>query len=62
MRGVGYWIVQYLVAAVSLFAILTVVDLLSGKKFGDNLGMSAALALGMSAVFVASRYSRSRKR
>ena len=58
MRGVGYWLLQYLLAAASMFAILIVIDLVGGKKLGDNVWMSLAFALGMAAVFVLSRYQR----
>jgi hypothetical protein len=62
MQGVRYWILQYLLAAVTLFAILVGVDLASGVKFEDGVWMSLAWALAASAIFIGTRYSQSRKR
>jgi hypothetical protein len=62
MQGVRYWILQYLLAAVTMFAILVAVDLLGGKKLDDVVWMSLAWALAASAIFIGARYSQSRKR
>jgi hypothetical protein len=62
MHGIRYWVLQYLLAAGSLFAILVVVDLVSGKSVADGVWMALAWALVAAAIFVAARYSQSRKR
>ena len=62
MQAIRYWIMQYLLAAVTLFAILVGVDLISGVKLGDGIWMSLAWALAASAVFIGARYNQSRKR
>jgi hypothetical protein len=61
MQGLGYWIMQFVLAAVTLFLILLGIDLLSGAKLADGLWMSLAWAVAMAAMFTAARYSRSRK-
>jgi hypothetical protein len=62
MRGIRYWISQYLIAALTLLAILVVIDLAGGKNLADGVWMSLAWALAAAAMFIASRYSRERKR
>jgi hypothetical protein len=62
MQGVRYWILQYLLAAVTLFAILVGVDLISGAKLADGVWMSLAWALAASAIFIGARFNQSRKR
>ena len=62
MQGVRYWILQYLLAAVTMFAILVGVDLVSGKTLADGVWMSLAWALASAAIFIGARYSQSRKR
>jgi VIT1/CCC1 family predicted Fe2+/Mn2+ transporter len=62
MQGIRYWIMQYLMAAISLFVILVVIDLSSGKNLDDGVWMTLAFALAAAAVFIAARYSQSRKR
>jgi hypothetical protein len=62
MRGIGYWIKQYLLAAVTLFAILVAVDLASGKPLADGVWMSLAWALIAAALFIGARYGQSGKR
>ena len=61
MQGLRYWILQYLLAAGTMFAILVAIDLFSGKKL-DEVGMSLAWALASAAIFIGARYSQSRKR
>ncbi|MDB5919867.1 MAG: hypothetical protein JWR40_4101 [Massilia sp.] len=61
MHGIRYWILQYLLAAGSLFAILVVVDLISGKRLADTVWMTLAWALAAAAIFIGARYNRSRK-
>ncbi len=62
MQGIRFWILQYLLAAVTMFVILVGVDLISGKTLSDGGWMSLAWALTASAIFVGARYSQSRKR
>jgi hypothetical protein len=62
MRGIRYWLLQYLLAAGTLYAILTVVDLIGGKKLDDVVWMTLAWALAASAIFIGARYNQSRKR
>jgi hypothetical protein len=61
MQGLRYWILQYLLAAGTMFAILVAIDLFSGKKL-DEVWMSLAWALASAAIFIGARYSQSRKR
>jgi hypothetical protein len=60
MQGVRYWILQYVVAAASMFALLLVIDLISGKQLTDGVWTSLAFALAASAIFIGARYLRSR--
>lgn len=62
MQGIGYWILQYLLAAVTMFVILVGLDLISGKTLGEGVWMSLAWALTASAIFVGARVIQSRKR
>ncbi|MDB5934283.1 MAG: hypothetical protein JWQ01_1627 [Massilia sp.] len=62
MHAIRYWILQYLLAAVTLFALLVVVDLVGGKQLADTVWMSLAFALAASAIFIGAKYLRSRKR
>lgn len=62
MRGIGFWIMQYLLAAGTMFMILLGIDLASGRTLGDQVWMSLAWALAAAALFIGSKYSRSRKR
>lgn len=60
MRPATYWIGQYLLAAGTMFLLLAAIDLMRGDSLAvtwpQTLGWSAMAA----AVFVASRWSRSR--
>lgn len=62
MRGIRYWLLQYLLAASTLFAILVVVDLIGGKQLADTVWMTLAFALAASAIFIGARYLQARKR
>jgi hypothetical protein len=62
MQGVRYWLMQYALAAVTMFAILVMVDLFSGRKLADEVWMSLGWALASAAIFIGARYSQSRKR
>jgi len=62
MQVTRYWFTQYLLAAVTLFAILVGVDLISGVKLGDDIWMTLAWALAASAIFIGARHNQSRKR
>jgi hypothetical protein len=61
MHGVTYWIAQFLLAAVSMFLILIVLDLASGATLAASWQMSGAYALALGAIFTGMRYSRSRR-
>jgi hypothetical protein len=61
-QGVRYWTKQFLLAAVSMFAIMVSVDLASGRNVADNVWISLAWALASAALFTGARYSQSRKR
>ena len=61
MRGLTYWIGQFLLAAGSMFVILLVHDLAGGGSLAASWPMSAAYALAVGAVFTGMRYSRSRR-
>jgi hypothetical protein len=62
MHGIRYWILQYLMAASSLFVILVAIDLAGGKNLADVVWMTLAWALAAAAVFIGARYVQSRKR
>jgi hypothetical protein len=62
MQGIRYWIMQYLLAAGTLFAVLVAVDLAGGKSLADGVWMSLAWALVAAALFIGARYSQSGKR
>lgn len=62
MHSTRYWIMQYLLAAATMFAILVGIDLLSGVELADVVWMSLAYALVAAAIFIGARYSQSRKR
>lgn len=61
MHGAAYWVGQFLLAAVSMFAVLVVIDLAGGASFAASWQMSAAYALAVGAVFTGMRYSKSRR-
>jgi hypothetical protein len=61
MQGARYWILQYVLAAASMFGLLVVVDLIGGKQLGDGIWLSLIFALAASAIFIGARYLRSRK-
>jgi hypothetical protein len=62
MHGLTYWIAQFLLAAVSMFVVLVVIDLAGGASFAASWQMSAAYALAVGAVFTGMRFSKSRRR
>jgi hypothetical protein len=62
MHGIRYWIMQYLLAAGTLFAALVGIDLAGGKNPADGVWMSLAWALVAAALFIGARYSQSGKR
>lgn len=61
MQGIRFWILQYLLAAVTMFVILVGIDLISGKTLSEGVWMSLAWALVASAIFVGARYRQARK-
>lgn len=61
MHSTRYWIMQYLLAAVSMFAIMLAIDLAGGAKLTDVVWTSLGYACGIAAIFIGARYSQSRK-
>lgn len=56
MPPISHWIVQYLVAAGSMFALLVGVDLARGESFARAWPYALAWALLAAAIFIGSRY------
>jgi hypothetical protein len=56
MPPLRHWIVQYLFAVVSMFALLTVVDLLRGETLARAWPSALAWAAVASAIFIGTRY------
>lgn len=61
MQNLMVWLGQFLLAALTMFAILVALDLAGGASFAASWPLSAAYALAAAAVFTATRYSRSRR-
>jgi hypothetical protein len=61
MPPLRHWIMQYLFAVVSMFALLTVVDLLRGETLARAWPSALTWAAVASAIFIGTRY-RNRKR
>jgi hypothetical protein len=61
MRNVVYWSGQYLLAVSSMFLLLESVDLLRGESFGTAWRESLAWAVLAAAIFIGSRYYRSKQ-
>jgi hypothetical protein len=59
MRGIRYWITQYLLAAALCSWSSLGVGLASGKNLADEVWMAWALA---AALFIGARYSQSGRR
>jgi hypothetical protein len=53
---------QFLMAAVSMFAIMVALDLAAGRNLADGVWMALAWSLSAAAIFTGARYSQSRKR
>ena len=62
MQGIGYWIVQFVLGAVTMFAILVSVDMLSGADWRAGVPMALLWSVTAAAVFTIARYSKSGKR
>jgi hypothetical protein len=56
MPPLRHWIVQYLFAVVSMFALLMVVDLLRGETLARAWPSALAWAAVASAIFIGTRY------
>jgi hypothetical protein len=56
MPPLRHWILQYLFAVVSMFALLMVVDLLGGETFDRAWPSALGWAAVASALFVGTRY------
>ncbi|MDP3668316.1 MAG: hypothetical protein WA191_23615 [Telluria sp.] len=61
MPGIAHWIMQYLLAAGTLFLILIGVDFASGTRLEDGLWSALAWAVFAAALFVGARYNQARK-
>ncbi len=62
MQGLAYWTGQFLLAAVTMAAILIGMDLAGGADWRANAPMSLLWACAAAAIFTAARYSKSGKR
>lgn len=62
MHGVTYWLGQFLLAGVSMFVILVVLDMAGGATLAGSWQMSAAYALAVAAVFTGMRLSKARRK
>ncbi|HWJ96316.1 MAG TPA: hypothetical protein VNT33_16425 [Telluria sp.] len=56
MKPLSHWIVQYLVATVTMFVLLLVIDLLRGTPVEQAWASCLLWAAAASAIFVGSRY------
>jgi hypothetical protein len=61
MKPITHWVAQYLLAAVTLFALLAGVDIARGTPFADAWASAAAWAALAAAIFIGSRYHRARQ-
>lgn len=61
MHGIGYWIMHFLLAAVSMFVLLVGIDLASGVKVEAALWYTLAWAVVAAAIFTGARYSQARR-
>lgn len=59
--GAAFWIKRYLLAAVPLFAILAVVEVVKGTTAKEDFISAAVWALVAAAIFVGASYRRYRK-
>jgi hypothetical protein len=62
MHGMAYWAGQFLLAAVTMTAILIGMDLISGADWRANAPMSLLWACAAAAIFIVARYTKSGKR
>lgn len=56
MKPLSHWIVQYLLATTTMFALLLVIDLLRGTALDQAWASCLLWAAAASAIFVGSRY------
>jgi hypothetical protein len=56
MPPLSHWIVQYLIAVVSMAALLTGIDMMSGERFERALLSALAWSAIASALFIGTRY------
>jgi hypothetical protein len=61
MPGKTYWIGQFLLAAVTMFILLTIVGLVRSQAIAQTWAESLAWSLASSAIFIGSRYRKARK-
>ena len=56
MPPLSHWIVQYLIAVVTMTALLLAIDMMSGESFARALLSAAAWSAIASALFIGTRY------
>jgi hypothetical protein len=61
MRGMTYWVAQFLLAAVTMAAILIGMDLVSGADWRANAPMSLLWGCAAASIFTVARYTKSDK-
>jgi hypothetical protein len=61
MRGIHYWIGQFVLACATMCALLVAVGLLRGEVFAEHWLENLAWAGAAAAIFVGSRYWQARK-
>ncbi|KQQ97489.1 hypothetical protein [Massilia sp. Leaf139] len=61
MPPLRHWITQYLFAVVSMFALLTIIDLASGETFERAWPSALAWAAVASALFIGARYRNTKR-
>jgi hypothetical protein len=61
MKTIIRWGAQYLLAAVTMFALLVMVDLYKGTAFADAWGSALTWAVVSSAIFIGARYNQERR-
>jgi hypothetical protein len=61
MRGIYFWIGQFVLACATMNALLVAVGLLRGEVFAEHWIENLAWAGAAAAIFVGSRYVQARK-
>ena len=61
MPPVSHWIAQYLIAVVTMTALLLAIDMMSGETFVRALLSAAGWAAVASALFIGTRYRNTKR-